>query len=556
MADASPYAEKPWLARYTPGLPATVDASPTDALSLFREAVERAADKPAVVYFDRKLTYGEIDAMSDALAAALVDRGFEPGDRLAVYLQNMPQFPIATLAAWKAGGVVVPVNPMYRDHELTAMFADSAPKALVCIDALHRDVVQTLPADAFKPSIVVTTSPLSLQARNDPRVFGPAPARVAAEPGGPPDLVALIEENRGRKPATRAAPKAGDVAFLVYTSGTTGVPKAATNTHGNVAFSAQAITRWYSLQDGDSVLGLAPLFHVTGLIAHLALSWRLASPLILCFRFEPGVVLDALAEQRPAWTVSAITAFIALMNHKDATAERFESLKVIVSGGAPIPPSVVEEFRRRTGHYIHNGYGLTETNAGVIAVPHGAQAPVDPASGAIAIGVPKFNVEAWIADDKGAPAAVGETGEIVVSGPTVVPGYWRKPAETRESMRRDGFRTGDVGFMDAGGWFYLVDRKKDVIIASGFKVWPREVEDVLYTHPAVREAAVIGVKDPYRGENVKAFVSLKAGATVEPEALIDFCHRHIATFKRPHVVEIVDDLPKTITGKILRRMLK
>jgi long-chain acyl-CoA synthetase len=468
----------------------------------------------------------------------------------------MPQFLIAVLASWKAGGIVVPVNPMYRDHELTAIFGDSEPKALVSIDALYREVVETLPDGAFRPPIVVTTSPLDLQTRNDARVFGATSARLSHGPGGPPDLLALIEANRGRKPRAAAAPQASDIAFLVYTSGTTGVPKGAMNAHGQVAFNAEAIARWYSLSDGDPILGLAPLFHVTGLIAHLGLSWRLASPLILVFRFEPGVVLDAIAHVKPAWTASAITAFIALMNHKDATAEHFRSFRAIVSGGAPIPPSVVDEFRRRTGQYIHNGYGLTETNAGLIAVPHGAEAPVDAASGALAIGVPKFGVAAWIANDKGEPAAIGEVGEIVVSGPSVVSGYWRKPKETAEAMRVDGFRTGDVGFMDADGWFYLVDRKKDVIIASGFKVWPREVEDVLYAHPAVREAAVIGVKDPYRGESVKAYVSLKPGASATPQELIDFCHEHIATFKRPHVVEIIDDLPKTMTGKILRRLLK
>ena len=205
---------------------------------------------------------------------------------------------------------------------------------------------------------------------------------------------------------------------------------------------------------------------------------------------------------------------------------------------------------------IHNGYGLTETSAGVIAGPHGVRAPVDPASGALAIGTPLFNIEAWIADENDAPAPVGQAGEIVVSGPPVSPGYWRKPVETAESMRPDGFRTGDVGIMDAYGWFYLVDRKKDVIIASGFKVWPREVEDVLYEHPAVREVAVVGVADAYRGETVKAVVSLKAGMSATTDELSEFCRPRIAAYKRPHAIEIRDELPKTMTGKILRRLLK
>jgi long-chain acyl-CoA synthetase len=556
---ASPYASKPWLTHYTPGLPEKIWPSLRDALGLFRAAVARAADRPALIYFDARVTYSELDRMSDALGAALVDRGFAPGDRLAVYMQNMPQFLIAVLAAWKVGGIVVPVNPMNRQRELTLILEDSQPKALVCLDTLHAEAVEALPQDVARPAIIVTTSARSLQSRDDPRVFS-VPTSTAGgregKAGAPEDLLAILAAWKGRAPAKAASPQPNDTAFLVYTSGTTGVPKAAMNSHGNVAFNAQSIATWYSLRDGEPLLGLAPLFHVTGLIAHIAMSWWLAAPLILCFRFEPGVVLDALVEHRPAFTVSAITAFIALMNHPDSVPEHFSSLRVIISGGAPIPPSVVEEFRRRTGHYIHNGYGLTETNAGVIAVPFGREAPVDSASGALAIGVPKFNIEAWIADENGRPVPIGQTGEIVVSGPSVVAGYWRKPAETTEAMRPDGFRTGDVAFMDADGWFYLVDRKKDVIIASGYKVWPREVEDVIYSHPAVREVAVIGVRDPYRGETVKAFVSLKSGVKATPEELIEWCRPRMATYKRPQEIDIIDDLPKTVTGKILRRLLK
>ena len=552
MSGATPYASKPWLALYTPGLPHEIAPRHADALSLFRAAVARAGDRPALKYFDGVLTYAELDSLSDALAAALVARGFAVGDRCAVYMQNMPQFVLAVLGAWKAGGIAVPINPMNRERELTLMLEDCAPKALVCLDQLCAEVIATLPEHVARPAIILTTSALDLQTRGDRRVL---PAARIATPVGAEDLLAVISAHDGA-PSSTVTPKPDDVAFLVYTSGTTGLPKAAMNTHANVAFNAQAIADWYSAQDGDAILGLAPLFHVTGLIAHVAKSWYLAAPLILCFRFEPSVVLEALAEHRPAFTVSAITAFIALLNHQDCTPEKFESLKVIVSGGAPIPPTVVDEFRARTGHYIHSGYGLTETNAGVIAVPHKAVAPVDPATGALAIGVPKFNARVWISDENGKPAPVGEAGEIVVSGPAVSPGYWNKPKETADAMREDGFRTGDIAFMDAQGWFYIVDRKKDMIVASGFKVWPREVEDVLYAHPAVREAAVIGVTDPYRGETVKAVVSLKPGASVTREELDAHCRAKMAAYKRPQTIEIVEDLPKTVTGKILRRMLR
>ena len=553
QAGMAPYAARPWRALYTPGLPGDIAPDFADALSLFRAAVARAPDAPAAIYFDGRLTYRELDRMSDGLAAALRARGFAAGDRLAIYMQNMPQFLIAALGAWKAGGIAVPVNPMNRQREVTLILGDCEPKALICLDSLHEDVIAQLPQEVKRPAIILTTSALDLQTRADPRLFAGLTKKPAA--AGAEDLLEAIAAAAGGAPDA-AAPASDDIAFLVYTSGTTGVPKAAMNTHGNVAFNAQAIASWYSLPDGASILGLAPLFHVTGLIAHVAMSWRLAAPLILCFRFEPGVVLDALVEHKPAFTVSAITAFIALLNHPDAAPERFSSLQAVVSGGAPIPPSVVEEFRARTGHYIHNGYGLTETNAGVIAVPHKARAPVDPASGALAIGAPKFNAQVWIADENGKPAPVGEAGEIVVTGPSVCAGYWRKPQETADAMRADGFRTGDVAFMDEKGWFYLVDRKKDLIIASGYKVWPREVEDVLYAHPAVREAAVVGVKDAYRGESVKAIVSLKPGASATKDELIEWCRVRLAAYKKPNALEIVDELPKTVTGKILRRMLK
>ncbi len=267
-------------------------------------------------------------------------------------------------------------------------------------------------------------------------------------------------------------------------------------------------------------------------------------------------MLETIAEHEPRFTIGAITAFIALMNHPAASSRSFASFRQLYSGGAPVPPAVVEAFRDKFGLYIHNGYGMTETTSPSHVVPFGREAPVDPASGSLAIGVPVFNTESWIAGDDGQPLPPGEIGEIVVRGPQVVPGYWQRPEETKTAIREGWLFTGDVGFMDEAGWFYLVDRKKDMINAAGFKVWPREVEDVLYTHPAIREAAVIGVPDPYRGETVKAVVSLKPGMSVSAEELIAFCKSRMAAYKYPRIVEIRDELPKTSTGKILRRALR
>jgi long-chain acyl-CoA synthetase len=228
----------------------------------------------------------------------------------------------------------------------------------------------------------------------------------------------------------------------------------------------------------------------------------------------------------------------------------------VLSGGAPVFPAVVERWEGLTGNYIHNAYGLTETTSPSHVGPFGSRAPVDPTSGALSVGVPVSNTVVRVVDDDGRDLPVGEVGEIVIRGPQVVPGYWNKPEETAHALPEGELHTGDVGFMDADGWFYLVDRKKDQINAGGYKIWPREVEDVLYGHPAVREAAVVGVPDSYRGETVKAVVSLKAGAELQPDELIAFARERMAAYKYPRVVEVVDELPKTVSGKILRRELR
>jgi long-chain acyl-CoA synthetase len=548
------YSSKPWLKLYREGVPAVLTMEYPDTLAMFRAAVARAPDQPAVHYFDTTLTWREVDQESDALAAALCERGLAAGERVALYLQNAPAFLIGMIAAWKAGAIAVPVNPMNREREIGLLLADSTPKALICHDTLYRDVVQNLPAEqrGLVPPIVLTTSPLDRQTRNDPRLF--AGMEKVATPGAD-DLDTVIRAHRGQKPPARPI-KPDDVAYLVYTSGTTGLPKGAMNTHANITYNAQFYRDWIALQDGVGVLGVAPLFHITGLVAHLLVGIITASPVTLAYRFEPGVMLDAAAERRPGFTVAAITALMAMMNHPEASEAHMASVTKVYSGGAPIPPAVVDAFLAKFGHYVHNIYGLTETSSPTHGVPLGAKAPVDPNSGALSVGVPIPGASVWIATDDGQPAPVGEPGEIVSSGPMVAPGYWNKPKETAEAMRPDGFRTGDVAFMDEAGWFYLIDRKKDMINAAGYKVWPREVEDVLYTHPAVREAAVVGVKDDYRGETVKAVVSLKAGAEATPAELIEHCKARMAAYKYPRQLEIIDELPKTVTGKILRRELR
>ena len=545
------YEQRPWLSLYDPGMPHHLDPHHASGLAMFEAALGRHPERPLVHYFTSRLTMRQVDELSDGLAVGLRDLGVGRGDRVALYLQNVPQFLIAMLAAWKAGAIVVSINPMLKQRELEYQLSDSGAAALVTLESLHGSVASEV-VPKTRVRAVITTSELDLLDGDVPSLLAGV-RRVRHE--GTHDLLELTGSSLGRAPApVELGPD--DVAFLTYTSGTTGPPKGAMNTHRNVVFNASAYQRWMSLAEDDVVLGVAPLFHITGLIAHLAVGLLVPMPIVLAYRFDPGVALDLIERHRATFTVGSITVFIALMNEPSASGRDLSSMTKVYSGGAPIAPPTVEAFEKAFGAYIHNIYGLTETTSPSHAVPFTRRAPVDPTSGALSVGVPIFDTIVKVVDDEGRPVAAGEVGEFVTSGPQVVAGYWEKPEETEHAIPDGELHTGDVGFMDPEGWFFVVDRKKDMINAAGYKVWPREVEDVLYGHPAVREAAVVGVPDAYRGETVKAFVSLKPGQDANADELIAFCKERMAAYKYPRQVELVDELPKTVTGKILRRELR
>ncbi|MDT3397506.1 AMP-binding protein [Streptomyces sp. B1866] len=549
MGTARGYRDRPWLSLLNQAQRGPVQPPPS-VLHAFRDTARAAPDRTALAYFDGRLSYRETDALSDGVAGHLAARGFRPGDRLAVMLQNTPGYVLALLGAWKAGGTVVPVNPMYKAGELTHILTDSGATALVCSDHAWREYVREVAA-ALPVRVALTASAYDHQRRDDPRVL--REGRIAP-PEGADDLAAAAAAGAARPPVP--APAAGDVALISYTSGTSGSPKGATNTHGNIAYNAERQRVNQALPAPAAYFAMAPLFHITGMVAQLSACLAAGGTLVLAHRFEAGVVLDAFLEHRPAYTVGPSTAYMALLAHPAATPDHFASFRVLSSGGAPLPPALVERFEAAFGRYLHNGYGLTECTAACAGVPIGRRAPVDPASGTLAVGVPGADTLVRIVDEQGAEVPFGVPGEIVVSGPQVVPGYWRRPADTAAALAGGELRTGDVGFMDPDGWLYVVDRKKDMINASGFKVWPREVEDVLYTHPAVREAAVVGVPHPYRGETVRAFVSLRPGARVSAGELTAYCEQRLAAYKYPRQVDILPELPKTTSGKILRRELR
>ena len=549
------YEGRPWLKHYPSYIPPQLTTRFANGLEMFLETAKAMPEQAAIYYFDQSMSYSELDRKSTALAAALKGRGVTHGDRVALYLQNIPQFLIALYGAWKVGAIVVPCNPMFKQRELEYHLNDSGAKGLLCLESLYETIARDIIGNT-KVEFVITTSELDFVARESvPALLGSSSKQRFDETL---DMLELLAQFDGANIQTATFTPA-DVAFLTYTSGTTGRPKGAMNTHGNVVFNATFYQQWMQLDSNDVVIGVAPFFHITGLIAHLAVAALAGMPIIMFYRFDPAETLRLIEKWRGSFTVAAITVFIALLNHPDLKTRDLSSLRKAFSGGAPVSPAIVEHFQELTGVYIHNIYGLTETTSPSHAVPLGAHAPVDTDSGALSVGVPIPNTICRVLDvATGQDLPPGEVGELITKGPEVVAGYWEKPEETANAIRDGYLYTGDVARMGEEGWFYLVDRKKDMIIASGFKVWPREVEDVLYQHPAVREAGVVGVPDAYRGETVVAYVALKSGfeGKVTPEELIDFCKQRMANYKYPRHIEILEELPKTPTGKFLRRDLR
>ena len=544
---------RPWEALYPPSADPRA-TGPDTMLHAWERTVDRHADDPCVHYLDATLTFADVDRAARTLAADLAGHGTAPGDRVGLYLQNDPQWLVGMVASWLVGAIPVALNPMLKGQELVKHLDDAGARVLLCQESLHRDVVVDV-LDQVDLDRVITTHPLDLA----PTAHVPEPLRDAIgnkRPGpGAHDLAEILAATPG--PLSEVAPTPDDVAVITYTSGTTGRSKGAMNLHRGMSHSAQVYVDWFDLHaDGDVILGIAPLFHITGIVAGMGVTILSGAPLVLTHRFDPATALDVIEQRRCTFTVATTTAYIALANEPSASQRDLSSLQWAGSGGAAISPATVERVHEATGLRILPIYGLTETTSPTHLTPPGATSPVDPASGALAVGVPVPGADVQIVDDGGKERAPGEPGEVIVRGPMVVPGYWQLPDETAHAIRDGWLYTGDIGVMDADGWLFVVDRKKDLINAGGYKIWPREVEDVLYQHPAVKEAVVVGVSDDYRGESVKAVVSLATGAQATEDELITFCRDRLAAYKYPRVVEFRDELPKTLTGKLLRREVR
>jgi long-chain acyl-CoA synthetase len=550
---------RPWLDLYDVGVPLTMAPKDSTIVSGFREAMHSDPQHVVIRYFDCSMTMRELDQASDGLAAALQDKGFAHGDRLAMYLQNVPQFVMASLAVWKLGGIVVTVNPMYQTRELHEVLSDSGAKVLVChagerlgmaLETAHRAGVER----------VLACDARAYQTRDDARAFGTSDSATLAMVDGaafvPECFEALVTASLARTPANHKEPLSSDVATLIYTSGTTGPAKGVVSTHAHVAQSVELYRQWMPLGRNDVILAIAPLVHVTGMLAYLATALWIPATLVLTHRFEVSLFCDMVRETGATFTIGPTTVFVALLESPDVSPDDLKSLTKVYSGGAPVPASIVDRFQAKFGFQVLGIYGMTETTGPTHMALREQSAPVDQVSGALAVGIPISQTDVLVLDDAHQPVACRVYGELAISGPQVATRYWNKPEESAASFTAQGFLTGDIGFVDEQGWFYIVDRKKDQINVSGFKVWPREVEDTLYGHPAVAECAVVGMPHSYRGEEVCAFIVRRAGQPVLEEEIREFCSHHLARFKVPGVVKFVSELPRTASGKILRRLLR
>ncbi len=546
--------ERPWLRLYPADIPHDL-ASPFETpLAAFEAVAGANLDRTALWYFDTPMSFGALSGHANALAAAWAGR-VAFGDRVAILNQNTPATVIALLAAWRLGAAVIPLNPMLTARELTHYLADGEPAAIMVGAEQAAALADALASWGGSPVIAFSAAQDFLQFDGAP----PAPLRGLKGTNEIPDgWAVLLDLPPAPAMFAHRVVHGTDLAFLTYTSGTTGRPKAALNTHANVAFNAEVYRRWLRLDADDVLYAAAPFSHVTGLVAHIAAGFAAGAPVVMNYRFDAATVLDLLARRGCTTTVAAITAYIALLDHPNFDAAALPRFTKLFSGGAPVAPAVVERWEAATGIYIHNAYGLTETTSPSHLVPFGQRAPVDPMTGSLSVGVPVPGTYCRVVDmeTRETLPSGGEVGELLTAGPQVVAGYWRKPEESAAGFQDGWLRTGDLGRADADGWFFVVDRAKDMIVASGFKVWPREVEDTLLEHPGVSEAAVVGVPDAYRGEVPKAFVVARPGAAVTDLELRAFCRERLAAYKTPREIVLVTALPKTISGKVLRRELR
>ncbi|MGI8316851.1 long-chain-fatty-acid--CoA ligase [Halobacillus mangrovi] len=547
---------RPWHAHYPPEVPATIEYDKHPLHYYLENSAKKHGEKKALYFMGKELSYKEVYDQSKALANYLQDLGLEKGDRVSIMLPNCPQSVISYYAVLLIGGIVVQTNPLYMERELEYQLKDSGAKMIICLDILYPKAANVKPETSLEHIIVTGIKDYLPFPKNKIYPFiQRRQYQVLVRPEQSSDTHLwphILDQSMGEFDPVEIDP-VEDLALLQYTGGTTGFPKGVMLTHYNLVVNTQMSKRWlYKSKDGnDIVLGVLPFFHVYGMTSVMNLSVMMGSKMILMPKFDAEDVLKVIDKQKPTLFPGAPTIYIALLNHPNLNKYDLSSIEACLSGSAPLPVEVQEEFEKVTGGKLVEGYGLTETSP----VTHSNLVWGKRVSGSV--GIPWPNTDAKIVNMDGeGEAGFGEIGEIVVKGPQVMRGYWNRPEETAQVLSDDGwFRTGDMGYMNEDGYFFVVDRKKDMIIAGGYNIYPREVEEVLYEHSEIQEAVVVGIPDPYRGETVKAFIVKKQGSDITEDELNEYCRKHMAAFKVPRIYEFRDELPKTAVGKILRRTL-
>lgn len=534
--------ERPWHQSWPPHVGRSLQYPNESAWWILTRNLDRHAQRVAIRYLDHEtgeeitsLTYAELVRRARALAAGLRARGVAPGDRVALYLPNCPEVVVAYYGTWMAGAVVVPCNPMNKEAELEHQVTDSGARLLLGAAELYR-TARAVAGRAGIPLAVVPTNGESL----------------AELP--PDDLRWADLLGAGELDPVPAANPADDLALLLYTGGTTGLPKGAMLTHRNLVANAIQFSRWYNMEEGAEIcIGVLPLAHSGGMAGAMNMPLVSGATILQFKRFNALTVLKTIQKYRATRFFGVPTMYVAVLNTEGCREYDLRSLRHCRTSAAPLPAAVKAAFDELVGWgVLVEGYGLSETSPLIMANPLDR-----PKAGSI--GIPLPDSDAIIVDlETGEPLPPGAEGELCLRGPQVMKGYWNKPEATAAAMAGGWFHTGDIARMDEEGYFYIVDRKKDCIISGGFKVWPREVEEALYAHPAVRLAAVVGVPDDYRGEAVKAFVVLKDGAAGQVTAaeLIAFCKERLAAYKVPRSIEFRNELPTSGAGKLLRRLLR
>ncbi len=544
-----------WLDSYDAGVQPTVEYEELSLPEMLRRSAVDFPENPALIFQGYRLNYSDLEDMVDRFASSLVNFGVGKGDRVAILLPNIIPCVAAYYAILKLGAIVVMNCPLYSDRELLHQFKDSGAKILVTLDLLGNRMIDLRPQTDIKQIIYTSIGDYLPFPKNILFPLVAKKKKLAADVKDAANVYKwekIIENNKPHLSQMRVDLE--DVAMIQYTGGTTGVAKGVKLTHGNISRQVQQVAEWFrQFEKGkELMLGALPFFHVFGLTTAMNLSILMGWGNILVPRPDPGKLLKAIKDFRPTFGPLVPTMYIGMINHKDLKHTDMTCFKGFFSGSAPLPVEIIHDFESRTGAVIVEGYGLTEASP----VTH-----INPFNGerkAGSIGIPLPDTECRIVDvdDADRLLPVGEPGELLVRGPQVMQGYWQREQETNTTIRDGWLHTGDVATMDEDGYFYIVDRMKDMVISGGFNVFPREIDEVLFMNSKVLEASSVGIPHPTRGEQVKSFVVLKDGETATESELIDFCRSRLAVYKLPTSIEFLKELPKSIVGKVLKKELR